>query len=82
MRLATLLLLALIPGISAAQTPTAPSQQPDSSPRQRGERRGPGVAGTITAISADSLTLKTFDGGTATVKLTGDTRFRKDQQEA
>ncbi len=48
-----------------------------------GERgRRPGVGGTITAISNDALTLKTFDQRTVTVKLTSDTRFRRDQQDA
>ncbi len=62
---------------------TAPPPQSPNGPMQGGERgRRPGVGGTITAISNDSLTLKTFDQRTVTVKLTSDTRFRKDQQDA
>ena len=44
--------------------------------------RRPGTGGTITAITADTLTLKSFDEHTVTVKLTPQTRFRKDQQDA
>lgn len=65
------------------------TNEPGSSPQrpqgaaQGGERgRRPGVGGTITAIANDTLTLKTFDERTVTVKLTPETRFRKDQQDA
>lgn len=60
----------------------APAQRPQGA--SQGEERGrrPGVGGTITAISNDSLTLKTFDERTVTIKLTAQTRYRKDQQEA
>jgi hypothetical protein len=43
--------------------------------------QGPGV-GTITAIEGDTITMKTMDGKQATVKVTSDTRFRRDRQEA
>ena len=46
------------------------------------QMRGPGTAGTITAIEGQTLKLKTFNGGAATVKLTDQTRFSKDRQEA
>ena len=49
---------------------------------QRGGRRGPGVAGTITAISGNTITVKTMDGNTATVNVTDQTRFRKERQDA
>ncbi len=83
MRIAVLLLLALMSGLSSAQTQDQPPQPPNGPPQQqRGERRGPAVAGTITAISGDSITVKTFDGRTATVKVTDATRYGKDMQEA
>src|SRR5882724_5190028 len=46
-----------------------------------GGRRGPGVAGTITAISGNSITVKTMDGSTAQVNITDQTRFRKERQD-
>src|SRR5262249_17894912 len=49
----------------------------------RGEgRRGPGVAGTITAISGNIITVKTMDGNSTTVNVTDQTRFRKERQDA
>ena len=45
-------------------------------------RRGPGVAGTITAISDTSITVKTRDGKTEQVNLSGETKFRKERQDA
>ena len=48
----------------------------------RGGRRGPGVAGTITAISGNTITVKTQDGSTAQVNVTDQTRFRKERQDA
>ncbi len=83
MRKAALLFLAVITGLGSAQAQDRPLQPPSGgAPQQRGERRGPTVAGTITAISADSMMLKTFDGRAATVKLSDSTRYRKDMQEA
>jgi Domain of unknown function (DUF5666) len=76
----TLILVFALSLAAWAQTGAPP--QPNR-PMQGGERgRRPGVGGTITAISNDALTLKTFDERTVTVKLTSDTRFRKDQQDA
>jgi hypothetical protein len=40
------------------------------------------VGGTITAIQGDSITLKTMQGETATVKVTADTRYRKGREDA
>jgi hypothetical protein len=40
------------------------------------------VTGTITAITADKLTVQDADGKNVDVKLTSDTQFRKDQQPA
>jgi len=44
--------------------------------------RGPGVAGSITAINADSITIKTMDGKTVQVNISGNTQFRKERQAA
>lgn len=49
---------------------------------QNGGRRGPGVAGTITAIDSATLVVKTRDGKTETVNLSDKTQFRKDRQPA
>ena len=81
MRCTVIVLLAL--SLAALAQTTPPNPQPPNGPMQGSEReRRPGVGGTITAISNDTLTLKTIDERTVTVKLTSDTRFRKDQQDA
>ncbi len=80
-----LIIILLAFGLSAlAQTaPPGPPPQGPNGPMQGGERgRRPGVGGSITAISSDALTLRTFDERTVTVKLTPQTRFRKDGQDA
>jgi len=41
-----------------------------------------GVAGTITAINADSLVVKTMQGQTVQVNLNDKTQYRKDRQDA
>ncbi len=83
MRLAIIFLLAAALAAAAqSQDPGPPRQRPDDPAQGRGEGRRPGVGGTITAISGDSLTLKTMDGRTVTVKLNDQTRYRKDRQEA
>jgi hypothetical protein len=66
-----------------AQEPGVPPETaaPQGEMRMPG-RRGPGTAGTITAISADSITLKTRDGKTEQVNLTQTTQFRKERQAA
>ena len=67
----------------------APKQDPpkpagEGAPRgeRRMEMRGPGTAGTITAIEGQTIKLKTMNGSIATVKLTDQTRFSKDRQPA
>lgn len=69
-----------------AQEPGAPpeTQAPPQAQGEmgRGMRRGPGVAGTITAISEGAITVKTRDGKTAQVNLSGETKFRKERQDA
>lgn len=51
---------------------------------QRGQREGrrPGVFGKITAMGGDSLEVTGPDGNKVTVKVTGNTEFRKDRQPA
>jgi len=61
----------------------AQSDQAQPGPNRRGwEGRFQGVAGTITAIDKNQFTLKTMDGKTVNVKLSSDTRYRKDRQPA
>ncbi|HEX4485953.1 MAG TPA: DUF5666 domain-containing protein [Terriglobales bacterium] len=61
---------------------------PDAPPQAQGQmggrgmRGGPGVAGTITAISDTSITVKTRDGKTEQVNLSSETKFRKERQDA
>ncbi len=85
-RLFTLVLLAV--AVMAAQEnpapqdqPTGPNQPPAGAPGWRGEHR-PGIGGKITAIQGNTITLQTFDGQSATVTVTADTRFRRDRQPA
>ena len=78
-RLAPLLLLVLSIACLAQDAPTGQQGRPS------GERRhmmGRGVAGTITAISKDAITLKTMEGSTATVKVSDSTQFRRDREPA
>jgi len=86
--LGLLLLSSAMAWAQSEQPPQSPDQQQPPS-QQRGERgfgrgRGnfQGTGGTITAISGDTLTLKTMNGSTATVKLTSSTMYRRDRQEA
>ena len=79
---ATLLLLA---ASAWAQAPdNAPPDQPPMGQGRGGwqGRRGPGVAGTITAINGNTITVKTMDGNTAQVTVTDKTRYRKERQDA
>ena len=67
---------------STPPDPASPDQSmaPAAGQPQRGRR--PGVAGTITAINADSMVLKTRDGQTAQVSLSDKTQFSKERQPA
>lgn len=83
------ILVLLLSAMAWAQSEAAPQQdQQQAPPQQRGERgygrRGnfQGTGGTITAIDGDTLTLKTMQGDTATVKLTSSTQYRRDGQTA
>ncbi|MGC1493733.1 MAG: DUF5666 domain-containing protein [Candidatus Acidiferrum sp.] len=87
-------LLAL--GIDAQAAPKPPQQAPPQNPgsaqspaqspdvqqgRGRGERR-PGVMGKLTAVHDQSIEVTREDGSVVTVKISGDTRFRKEREEA
>ncbi len=61
--------------------------QPDAPPNMPGIERGMGrdfngVGGQITSIEGSNLTLQTFRGGTAKVKVTSSTRIMKDRAPA
>jgi len=66
----------------AAGPPMEQGQQGGMGHEHGPGRRGPGVAGTITAINADSIVIKTMDGKTAQVKIDDKTQFRKERQSA
>ncbi|HEU5400520.1 MAG TPA: DUF5666 domain-containing protein [Terriglobales bacterium] len=84
----TILLLLTTAMAWAQSEPAAPQdQQPSNQQQGQWRGRGPrgnfqGTGGTITAIEGDTITLKTMDGKQATVKVTPDTRFRRDRQDA
>ncbi len=49
---------------------------------ERGPGRRPGIMGTVTAIEGNTITLKTMQGETATVKIKPDTQFHRQREEA
>ncbi|HTR67508.1 MAG TPA: DUF5666 domain-containing protein [Terriglobales bacterium] len=67
---------------SGSATPEQPAQGGMEHQHGMMGRRGPGVAGTITAVNADSIEIKTMDGKTAQVNISDKTQFRKDRQAA
>jgi hypothetical protein len=80
---AVMILAAGLTGAAAAQD--AP---PSSAPPQDGQRMGrgmgagfQGVGGQITAIEGSTITLQTFRGDTAKVKITSSTRLMKDRAD-
>lgn len=83
------LLMLSVDTLAAPQPPQdAPPQNPGTAQstdagqgRGRGERR-PGVMGKLTAVHEQSIEVTREDGSVVTVKVTGDTHFRKDRQEA
>ena len=79
-----LLLGALLTLLSSPVLRSQNPQDPDSSQQDspRGERGPRPIFGKISSITNGSLVLATQDGQTVTVKLTGDTQFRKDRQPA
>lgn len=76
-------LIALSTLICAAQD-APPATQEDRPRGGQGQRmeRGRGVGGTITAIDGQALKLKSMNGKEITVKITDQTKFSKDRQEA
>jgi len=63
--------------------PTPEDQSPVASQNApRDGRRSPGVAGTITAIDANTLTIKTRDTQSTQVTLNDKTQYRKDREPA
>ncbi len=82
-----ILLLLATPWMCGAQTSDQPADRPaapQGEQRREGRfmREGQGVGGTIEAIKPDGFTVKTMQGKTVTVKVTSETRFRKDRQDA
>lgn len=71
---------------AVAQDPPPPptsGQQAGAPEGSRGRGMGrPGVFGKITAINGQTLQVATRDGETVTVKITGDTEFRKEREAA
>jgi len=69
---------------TAPPPPPSPCQPPagQGQGRTRGQEGGQfrGIAGQITEISGDTITLKDMNGNIVKVKTTADTRFRKDFQ--
>ncbi len=85
------LVLTIASTFGLGQSASQPAQEQPASPEaqqsrgRRGDGRmfgGNGIGGTITEIKGDTLTVKTMQGNTVTVKITPETRFRKDRQPA
>ncbi len=77
----------LFSALCIAQTTPAsstPENQvpPPAQDSPRNGHRPPGVAGTITAIDASTITVKTRDGQTAQVTVNDKTEYRKDRAAA
>ena len=75
-------LLLVVGCVGQDKVPVPPPDQPNSTQHQSDRRNRLGVAGTITAMDDKSMTLKTTDGRTVTVKLDEKTQYRKDRQPA
>jgi hypothetical protein len=69
-------------GPDNAPPPDQPQGQQGGGWQRGGHRGGPGVAGEVTAITGNTITVKTMDGNGVTVNVTDQTRFRKDRQDA
>lgn len=82
------LLLSLLAATVAAQdappaSPQGGGQQNGPGRRGEGGMRGRGFRGTmgeITAVNSDGFTIKTMQGNSATVKVTAETKFMRDQE--
>jgi Domain of unknown function (DUF5666) len=66
----------------AQETPDTPPGQTPANGQARQWQRGPGVAGTITAVDGGKFTVKTADGQTAQIGINTETQFRKERQPA
>ncbi len=76
------ILILVLAGASAAQTPTAP-QEPAGGRGSRGTRfNGQRHMGNISAIDGDKWTLQTEDGKSLAVHIDSQTRFVKERQHA
>jgi hypothetical protein len=85
MRIARIIALVLISSFCVWAQDAPQSPPPDAQPQAQGNgehHRGPGTGGTITAISGNSITLKTRDGQAAQVSVSDQTRFRKGRDQA
>jgi hypothetical protein len=82
--LLTFLLVATWGWAQSEPASPAPDVQasPGAAPQSGTHHRFPGVAGTITAIAADSITLKALDGKTVQINLSDKTQYRKGRQPA
>ena len=78
------IILLTFSSIGCAQEPSPPpSEAPQAQGGMgRGMLRSPGVAGTITAMNESSITVKTRDGKTEQINFNGQTKFRKERQDA
>ncbi|MBS1853440.1 MAG: hypothetical protein JST79_21290 [Acidobacteria bacterium] len=77
------LLLACYSVLAVAQEAAPPAgQQTPPPPAMRREHRAPGVAGTITAITGQTISVKTRDGQTAQVTVSDKTEYRKGRDSA
>ena len=83
-RWAIIVMASLAPALAMTQdNPPKPAEgQAQTRPNRPGAGRFQGVAGTITAIEANQLSLKTTEGKAVTVTLSADTQYRKDRQPA
>lgn len=79
-RLAILLIVSSLSALVLAQD--NPPKPGGDQTQARPGRRFQGVAGAITAMDKNQLSLKTADGKAVTVNLSADTRYRKDGQPA
>ncbi len=83
-RWAIIVMVSLAPALAMAQdNPPKPAEgQTQARPNRPGAGRFQGVAGTITAIAGNQLSVKTTEGKVVTVNLSADTQYRKDRQPA
>ena len=87
-RILTLILLSSLWTL-AQDTPQAPADAQAPPQAQQGQQQGnwqghrfQGTGGEITAITSNSITLKTRDGETAQVSLSDKTQYRKGREDA